>query len=263
MTEMTYNNGAASGYDRAFAQVSAHFLPFLLRAGHLESGQRVLDIATGTGLAAEAALTVVGPTGHVAATDISPAMVERAQARVGAAPNASVAVEDGQALTIPEGSFDAVLCSLGLMFFPDPARGLSEFHRVLRPDGWAAVSVNTVPERSFNTRIGIAIGRHEPTLTAAAARIFSLGDGARLLALFVGAGFRDVEVAVEAHRFVVPSFNDYFDPYEHGAGALGQAFISLPAEVRRTVREEVRRGLGDTGGPIAIEVEFRFASGRK
>jgi ubiquinone/menaquinone biosynthesis C-methylase UbiE len=139
MTEMPYNNDAASGYDRVFAHVSSHFVPFLLRAAHLASGQRVLDVATGTGLAAEAAR--VGPTGHVTATDISPAMVEQAQARVGAAPDASVAIEDGQALTMPEENFDVVLCSLGLMFFPDPARGLSEFHRVLRPGGWAAVSV--------------------------------------------------------------------------------------------------------------------------
>jgi ubiquinone/menaquinone biosynthesis C-methylase UbiE len=263
MTEMPYNNDAASGYDRAFAHVSSHFVPFLLRAAHLASGQRVLDVATGTGLAAEAALTVVGPSGHVTATDISPAMVEQAQARVGAAPNASVAIEDGQALTMPEENFDVVLCSLGLMFFPDPARGLSEFHRVLRPGGWAAVSVNTVPERSFNTRISLAIGRHEPAFAAATSRIFSLGQGARLRELFVGAGFRDVEVAVKAQRFGVSSFNEYFAPYEHGADAVGQAFIALPEEVRHSVREDVRQSLGDTGGPIEIEVEFMFASGRK
>ena len=65
-------------------------------------------------------------------------MVERARERLGGAPNAIVAVEDGQSLTFADKSFDAVLCSLGLMFFPDPARGLSEFHRVLRPGGRAA-----------------------------------------------------------------------------------------------------------------------------
>ena len=55
--------------------------------------------------------------------------------------HAAVAVEDGQALSFPEASFDAVICSLGLMFFPEPARGLAGFHRMLRPGGRAAVSV--------------------------------------------------------------------------------------------------------------------------
>ena len=60
-------------------------------------------------------------------------MVERVRRRLAEFSNASTAVEDGQALTFPDGSFDAVLCSLGLMFFPDPLRGLSEFHRVCGP----------------------------------------------------------------------------------------------------------------------------------
>jgi len=60
MSELSYKNEAATAYDRAFAHVSSHFLPFLLRAARLEPGQRVLDAATGTGLAAEAALGVVG-----------------------------------------------------------------------------------------------------------------------------------------------------------------------------------------------------------
>src|SRR5262249_62403297 len=112
------------------------------------------------------------------------AMVERARERLGDAPNAIVAVEDGQSLTFADERFDAVLCSMGLMFFPEPARGLSEFHRILRPCGRAAVSVNTVPERSFITRITLVIGRYVPVLAEAAARVFSLGDEARLRSLF-------------------------------------------------------------------------------
>lgn len=142
--ELTYKNEAAAGYEQAFARVSTHFVPFLLRAARIAPGMRVLDIAAGTGLATEGALGVVGPAGHVTAADLSAAMVDKARTRLSNA----VVVEDGQALSFSDGSFDAVVCSLGLMFFPDPFRGLAEFRRVLRPGGRAAVSVNTVPERS-------------------------------------------------------------------------------------------------------------------
>ena len=77
-------------------------------------------------------------------------MAEKARERLGEAPNVSVWVEDGQRLSFPDESFDAVLCNLGLMFFPDPVRGLSEFRRTLRAGSRTAVSVNTVVERSYN-----------------------------------------------------------------------------------------------------------------
>ncbi len=157
----------------------------------------MLDVATGTGLAAEAALALVGPTGYVTATDISPQMVERARERLKAAPNATVQIEDGQALGLPDGSYDAVICSLGLMFFPDSARGLGLFRTVLREGGRAAVSVNTVPERSYNTRIHPIIARYVPSPAADAARLFSLGNEQKLGALFAAAGFRDVKITTE------------------------------------------------------------------
>ena len=141
---------------------------------------RVLDIATGTGLSAEAALAAVGPCGHVTGADLSPAMVERARERLGKAANVLVSVEDAQALSFPDGSFDAVLCNLGLMFFPDPVRGLSEFRRVLRRSGRTAVSVNTAPECSYNHQINVILARHVPSLAEAVTRTFALGEASRL-----------------------------------------------------------------------------------
>ena len=171
-------------------------------------------------------------------------------------------MEDGQSLSFPDGGFDAVLCNMGLMYFP-PARGLSEFRRVLRPGGRAAVSVNTTPERSNVQRINLAIGRHAPVLAQAAARLFSLGDAARLRGLFERAGFGGVEIAAETGRLAFPSFDAYFESVERGGGSTGEAYIALPEEARRAVREEVRRDLGDTGGPIEVKVEVRIASGRR
>ena len=261
--ELAYQKQAAAGYDDVFGAVSSYFAPFLLSAAHIAPGLQVLDIASGTGLVTKAALDAVGSAGHVTAADISPAMVEKARERLATESNAAVAVEDGQALSFQDASFDAVVCSLGLMFFPDPLSGLREFHRVLRHDGWAAVSVNTVPSRSFNIRINIAIARFVPELAAAAQRIFSLGDVKVMEALFRAAQFRDVAITMQANRFVLPSFESYFRPVEQGAGATGQAFVSLPEAARKSVREEVRRDLRDTGGPVEVEVEYLFASGRR
>ena len=261
--ELTYRNEAAAGYEQAFARVSTHFVPFLLRAARIAPGMRLLDIAAGTGLAAEAALGIIGPAGHVTAADLSAAMVDKARTRLSHAKNVSVAIEDGQALSFSDGSFDAVVCSLGLMFFPDPLRGLVEFRRVLRPGGRAAVSVNTVPQRSYYTRINIAIARHVPSLAEAAAGVFSLGDETTLRSLFETAEFQNLEITTATHRFALPSFDAYFNPIEQGAGSTGQAFVSLPEDARSAVREEVRNDLRDTGGPIEIEVEYMFGSGRR
>jgi hypothetical protein len=102
-----------------------------------------------------------------------------------------------------------------------------------------------------------------PSLAEAAARVFSLGGEAKLKSLLESAGFKDVEITTETHRFVLPSFEAYFEPFEQGAGSPGQAFVSLPEDARRAVREEVRRDLRDTGGPIEVDVEYRFGSGRR
>ena len=127
MEELVFEREAAAEYDRAFSHVTGYFMPFVLRAARVAPGMRLLDIAAGTGLSAEAALSAVGPTGHVTAADVSPAMAEKARERLGEARNVSVLLEDAQALSFSDETFDAVVCNLGLMFFPEPAHGLSEF----------------------------------------------------------------------------------------------------------------------------------------
>ena len=67
---------------------------------------------------------------------------------------------DGHKLLYPDAHFDRVICQLGLAFFDDPGRGLTEFRRVLKPEGRAGIIVNSAPERSLFTRISTVIGQN-------------------------------------------------------------------------------------------------------
>lgn len=99
----------------------------------LRPGERVLIVGAGTG----ADLALLPPDVDVLATDLTPSMLARAEGRLRAEPGraARVAVMDGQALDLPDASFDAVVLHLILAVIPDPARCLSEAARVLRPGG--------------------------------------------------------------------------------------------------------------------------------
>jgi ubiquinone/menaquinone biosynthesis C-methylase UbiE len=93
------------------------YIPALFAAAHIEEGQRVLDVAIGTGPSAVKAATVVGQSGLVLATDISLSMLQKAKSNVRHLPVSLVAM-DAQALACGDSTFDAVICHLGLVFSP-------------------------------------------------------------------------------------------------------------------------------------------------
>jgi SAM-dependent methyltransferase len=134
-------------YDRYVGRWSRLFVPELIAAVGLEPGHRVLDVSTGTGEAALHALPLVRASGIVIGADIAPAMLECARERLNSPLFMPVAA-DGQILPFHDGCFDAVLCQLGLQFFPDPGQGLREFRRVLRFGANAAVSTISTPDRA-------------------------------------------------------------------------------------------------------------------
>jgi ubiquinone/menaquinone biosynthesis C-methylase UbiE len=108
----------------------------------LELGQKVLDVASGTGVVARAAASRVGPTGRVIASDISARMLH--SVLVDADPSgASIEVLECSATDIPldEGGMDVVLCQQGFPFIPDRAAAAQEMHRVLKPGGKVGVAV--------------------------------------------------------------------------------------------------------------------------
>src|SRR5262249_32407135 len=115
---------APAAYEQYIGRWSRLFVPTLLAAAEVTAGCRVLDVATGVGEAARGAMSLVTPAGLVVGADISPAMLEAARARLGRGA-LEVLATDGQALPFRDGTFDAVVCHLGLQFFADRAAGLT------------------------------------------------------------------------------------------------------------------------------------------
>ncbi len=263
MSELRFQRGAATTYEQCMGQLSALLVPRILSKARLSPGMRVLDIATGTGLVARAAAAEVGPSGHITATDVAPAMLEQARANLADLANVSFEIENAQSLSFIDETFDAVICGLGVMFFPDPARAVAEVYRVLRPGGYAAISANPDAARTLVLRVLVAIDRHMQNQKARTGPVTFKGHEPRLRALFETAGFRDVATAAETRIIPFPSFDAYFGAIEHGAGIAGQEYLAQTPAVRAAVREDIRAGLGDTGGSVQVEVDITYASGRR
>jgi ubiquinone/menaquinone biosynthesis C-methylase UbiE len=254
---------SVDAYDHYLGRWSRLFVPSLLAAAEVGAGHRALDVATGTGEAALMAIPAVGPRGMVVGTDISVGMLEAARARL-PVPFRAVAA-DGQALPFGNGCFDAVVCQLGLMFFPEPARGLAEFRRVLRSGGCAAVCVISSPGKApMWGPLAEALGRCLPDQRQAFYLGFALADARRLEHMFVTAGFRDVRVTPEIRYGTIASFDEYWASVEAGTGQMPLAFLTLTEAQQRVVREEVRTKLLPyvSNGRLEMSVEMLIGSGR-
>lgn len=134
---------AADDYETLWHAQLAGAHAALLHGAALEPGERVLDVACGSGLATFGAARAVAPGGHVVGVDVSGRMIDvaRAHAVARGVANASFARMDAEQLAIPDVHFDVALCALGLMYMPDPAQALREMKRVLRPGGRIALAV--------------------------------------------------------------------------------------------------------------------------
>ena len=254
---------SADAYDRYIGRWSRLFVPSLLTAAKVGAGDRVLDVATGTGEAAIAAISLVGDAGVVVGADISAAMLSTARARLPRSYRAIVT--DGQSLALQDASFDAVICQLGLMFFPDPARGLAEFRRVLRHGGCAAVCVISTAEKAPMWGVlAETLSRHLPEQREALHLSFSLAHRPRLEAMLAAAGFRQVRVTWETRDGIIESFDEYWAAIEAGGGQQPLIYLSLPEQERRAVREEVRAGLSpfEKNGRLEMTVEMLIGVGR-
>lgn len=251
-------------YDRWVGRWSRLFVPAVISAAGVAPAQQVLDVSTGTGEAALMALPAVGASGAVIGADIAPAMLVGARDRL-ADPLFCPVAADGQALPFMSGAFDAVICQLGLQFFPDPARGLAEFYRVLKHGCRAAVCVISTPDRvpMFGVLADV-LSRFVPEQRDFLHLSFVLADANRLERMFVSAGFQEVRVERVHREDTIASYDEYWAPIETGMGSQPQVYVSLSEINRRAVREQVNSRLSPflSNGRLVMGIEMLIAAGR-
>lgn len=189
----------AAAYEQVFEPLTDSFAVRALHRLAPLPGLALLDAGAGTG---GAALMAARLGARVTAVDASPAMAARIAARAALAGlPVTAAVGDGMALDLPDASFDRALSCFGVVLFPDPARGMAELHRILRPGGRVAVVTWTQPDRyELAARLRaatIAVRGAAPSGELPAQLRFV--DPDRLSALLSHAGFAGVEIeTVEA-----------------------------------------------------------------
>jgi len=173
-------------------------------AAQIRPGQRVLDVACGTGILAREAVSRTGPSGFVAGVDPSPGMLEVAKQL---APAVEWRQGVAESLPFPDQSFDAVVSQFGLMFFSDRREALRQALRVLIPEGNLAVAVwdalDNIPAYAAEVAL---LERLAGRQAADALRApFVLGDRQDLVTLFAEAGVASVEVTTDKGRAQFPS----------------------------------------------------------
>jgi ubiquinone/menaquinone biosynthesis C-methylase UbiE len=115
----------------------------------LHEAQTVLDVATGTAPAAIQAARRVGDSGSVVGVDISPGILKLAKRNIAAMGLTNIQLHEGNAeqLVFPDESFDGILCSSAIVWFPNIPRTLHEWYRMVRPGGWIDFSCFGGPAR--------------------------------------------------------------------------------------------------------------------
>jgi SAM-dependent methyltransferase len=245
-------DAAADGWDAYSPHIRAWLrgaTDAMITLSGAKPGARVLDVAAGAGDQTLDLAERVGVNGAVVATDLSPALVAFALTRLSRAGwhNVQCRIADAENLDVEPGTFDAVVCRLGLMLFPDPLQALREMHRALRPGGHVCTVVFSVPQRNPCVSILMATAMRHAGVSSrdpfAAGSLFSLGQPRHLDGLFAQAGFVDVATTAVDAVFRLPSVDEYLGFVRHSAGPVLDILAGLDAGAARAAWSDMREQL--------------------
>jgi SAM-dependent methyltransferase len=222
-------------------------------------GSRVLDVASGAGGQAISAARRVGPDGYVLATDISSNILEFAvnSARQAGLSNVETRVIDGESLEeLEEGSFDAVISRVGLIYFPSQQKALAGMRHALKPGGKIAAVVYSTPENNKFFSVPISIIRRRaqlPPPLPGQPGPFSLGSPGVLEEVLNSAGLIEVHSQVLSAPLHLPSAAECVRFERESFGALHQMLSGLDDAQKAEAWSEIERGLQSFEGPSGFE----------
>lgn len=223
----------------------------MLSMAEIGPGARVLDVAAGAGDQTIEILKRAGSTGFVLATDISPTILEFAKINAHRAgyENIETRAADGESLDVMGGTFDAAICRLGLMFFPNATDGLRAMYRALKPGGRACAMVFSTPENNPCVSILMSTAlKHAglpPRDPYQRGGLFSLGKPGLLDALFRQAGYVKVATTTMPAPFRLPSVKDYLEFVRNSASPILQILGRLDETSRQAAWAEIESKLCD------------------
>jgi SAM-dependent methyltransferase len=242
----------AEGWDAHSAEIRTWLrvpTDAMLAMAEVGPGDRVLDVAAGAGDQTLDIAERVGPDGSVLATDLSPLILQFAQDRARSAGhrNVQTSAVDGENMNVGEGEFDATICRLGLMFFPDAGKGLREMYRALKPGGRACTMVFSSPDKNPCVSVLVSTAlKHAglpPRDPYKPGGLLSLGKPGLIDELFQQAGFSRVATTKLAAPFRLPSVRHYLDFIRNSASPVLQILARLDAPAKEEAWAEIEAKL--------------------
>jgi ubiquinone/menaquinone biosynthesis C-methylase UbiE len=253
---------AAPHYERYWEAQLRPAQDRLLELAALRPGERVLDLACGTGLITFRAADAVGSSGTVVAADISQRMVEHIQTAASARAITHITARRAHAeeSVLEAESFDAVLCGLGLMYVPDPRVALKEMRRALKRGGRAVVAVWGARARCGWADIFSIVDRR--VQSEVCPMFFQLGTGETLRLHMEEAGFADVQVNRLSTILQYDSADDALGAAFAG-GPVAMAYSRFDQPTREAAHAEYLESISSfaRGDEYAIPGEFVVARG--